>query len=41
MLERTDSQRLGSQGHSLVAHLINSSGDWIARTQDEDHGIPG
>jgi hypothetical protein len=39
MSERTESQILGSQGQSLVAHLINSSGDWIARAQDEDYGI--
>jgi len=30
---------LGSQGQSLVAHLTNSSGDWIARARDEDYGI--
>lgn len=30
---------LGSQGQSLVAHLINSTGEWIARAQDEDFGI--
>ena len=39
MSERSDSQKLGSQGQSLVAHLINSSGDWIALAQDEDYGI--
>jgi hypothetical protein len=39
MTQRTESQMLGSQGQSLVAHIINSSGYWIARTQDEDFGI--
>ena len=39
MAERTESQVLGSQGQSLVAHMINSSGYWIARAQDEDFGI--
>jgi len=39
MSKQSDSQRLGSQGQTLVAHLINSSGDWIARSQDEDYGI--
>jgi hypothetical protein len=32
-------QVLGSQGQSLVAHVINSSGDWIACAQDEDFGV--
>jgi hypothetical protein len=39
MSTRTEAQVLGSQGQSLVAHLINSTGDWIARAQDEDFGI--
>ena len=39
MSTRTEAQVLGSQGQSLVAHLINSSGHWIARAQDEDFGI--
>jgi len=39
MSARIEAQVLGSQGQSLVAHLINSTGDWIARAQDEDFGI--
>jgi hypothetical protein len=39
MSTRTAAQVLGSQGQSLVAYLINSAGDWIARAQDEDFGI--
>jgi hypothetical protein len=39
MSTRTDAQALGSQGQSLVTHLINSSGAWIARQQDEDFGV--
>jgi hypothetical protein len=39
MSSRTAAQMLGSQGQSLVAHLINSTGAWIARAQDEDFGI--
>jgi hypothetical protein len=39
MAERTEAQVLGSQGQSLVAHVINSAGDWIARAQDEDFGV--
>jgi hypothetical protein len=39
MSSRTAAQVLGSQGQSLVAHLIDSTGDWIARSQDEDFGI--
>jgi Domain of unknown function (DUF4365) len=37
--DRTEAQILGSQGESLVAHIINSSGDWIARAQNEDFGV--
>ena len=36
---RTEAQMLGSQGQSLIVHIINSTGDWIARSQDEDFGI--
>src|SRR5450631_4430067 len=39
MADRTEAQVLGSQGESLVAHIINSSGDWIARAQNEDFGV--
>ena len=39
MSTRTVAQALGSQGQSLVTHIINSTGDWIARAQDEDYGI--
>jgi hypothetical protein len=39
MSTRTIAQVIGSQGQSLVAHIVNSSGGWIARTQDEDFGI--
>jgi hypothetical protein len=39
MAQRTEAQALGSQGQSLVAHIVNSSGDWIARAQDEDFGV--
>lgn len=39
MTERTESQILGSQGESLVAHIINSTGCWIPRIQQEDFGI--
>jgi hypothetical protein len=39
MAERTEAQVLGSQGQTLVAHVISSSGDWIARAQDEDFGV--
>ncbi len=39
MAHRTEAQALGSQGQTLVAHIINSSGDWIAREQNEDFGV--
>ena len=39
MADRTEAQALGSQGQTLVAHIINSSGDWIARAQNEDFGV--
>jgi len=39
MAYRSEAQVLGSQGQSLVAHIINSSGDWIARAQNEDFGV--
>ena len=40
MAKRNEAQILGSQGESLVKHIINSSGDWIARTQqEEDFGV--
>jgi hypothetical protein len=39
MAERMEAQVLASQGQSLVAHVINSSGDWIACAQDEDFGV--
>lgn len=39
MSTRTEAQVLGSQGQSLVAHLINSTGNWIPRAQEEDFGV--
>ena len=39
MAKRTDSQRIGARGERLVAYMIESSGGWIVRSQDEDFGI--
>lgn len=39
MPERSDSQRIGSCGQRLVEHVIEKSGKWISRKQDEDFGI--
>jgi len=39
MSQRSRSQSIGAQGQKLVAHIIESSGLWIARSQDEDYGI--
>lgn len=39
MATRTAAQVLGSQGQSLVAHIINSNEHWVVRTQDEDFGV--
>jgi len=39
MTERSEAQILGSQGETLVAHVIDSTGCWIPRTQEKDYGI--
>jgi hypothetical protein len=39
MAERSESQRIGSGGQRLVEHLIEKTGVWISRRQDEDFGI--
>lgn len=39
MVERSKSQRIGSGGQRLVVHLIEKTGIWISRRQDEDFGI--
>jgi hypothetical protein len=39
MAERSESQRIGSGGQSLVEYLIEKTGAWISRRQDEDFGI--
>lgn len=39
MPRRTDSQRIGSLGHKLAMAAFETSGQWIARSQDEDFGV--
>jgi len=39
MAKRAESQRIGSAGQRLVEHLIEKTGTWISRRQDEDFGI--
>ncbi len=39
MAKRSEGQRIGSGGQRLVEHLIEKTGAWISRRQDEDFGI--
>src|SRR3954470_10263130 len=38
MAVRSEGQRIGSAGQRLVEFLIEKSGNWISRRQDEDFG---
>jgi len=39
MSQRSDGQRIGSMGQRLVELLIERTGNWVSRRQDEDFGI--